>query len=528
MALAMGYFRIPATQGARLALAALVLAIVAAAARFRLSGILIHPLWLDEAYSAYAAAHGWRFLWEVVPRYETHPPFYYSLLRLWTLVFGDTLGALRSLGLAASFLTLPVAVLAGRELGRIAQPGRPVLAVPLAVLLLVAVAPYPVAMAHEVRPYPLLILVYAIACLALLRIGRQTADGTPLPARSLTVYFVCLALVLWLHNLGPLYAVAMTLALAVLVVRRGLTRRDWLLLVGGNVVVGLIYLPAFLILVDQAPTWVHSTWLKFTTVGLRWRLAAIYLVPAASAVLEAALLLALALLALVRSDGERRAATALLLLAIVPVALSVAISLRLSPVFIERTMSPVAIPALLLMAAATGGRGGWRWPAWAALLLIAQQMTVIDWHRSPGRVPQDWYRAVRWLAPRFRQGDMVFAYPNEGALPFSYAMRDLGLSLPTRPIPTAVPSIGVGGWYPTGSRGVVSLPRDRLRAIAQGPAARAVPTIWLLRLGETAYDKGDVFLDELGRDRVEVGHYDAEPIDIVGLRRDPDNADRKR
>jgi mannosyltransferase len=87
-------------------------------------------------------------------------------------------------------------------------------------------------------------------------------------------------------------------------------------------------------------------------------------------------------------------------------------------------------------------------------------------------------------------------------------------------MPTAVPSIGIpGGWYPTGSRGVVSLPRPQLRALAGTPAMRAVPTIWLLRLGPWAYDKGDVFLDELGRGRAPVGHYLHGPIDIVGLRR---------
>ena len=42
----------------------------------RLWNIGAEPMWLDEAYSAYAASKGWDFLWTVVPRYETHPPFY--------------------------------------------------------------------------------------------------------------------------------------------------------------------------------------------------------------------------------------------------------------------------------------------------------------------------------------------------------------------------------------------------------------------------------------------------------------------
>jgi len=66
------------------------------------------PMWLDEAYSAYAAGHGFAFLWRVVPLYETHPPFYYGLLHLWVSAFGDGLFALRLLGWLAGLATLPV------------------------------------------------------------------------------------------------------------------------------------------------------------------------------------------------------------------------------------------------------------------------------------------------------------------------------------------------------------------------------------------------------------------------------------
>lgn len=501
------------------ALAPVAVAIVAAATWFRIAGGFLHPLWLDEAYSAYAAGRGWTFLWQIVPQYETHPPFYYSLVRLWTLGFGDSLVALRSLGIVASLLTLPVAALAGREIARILRPGSSgaAMAVPLAVLTLVALAPVPLMMAGEVRPYAVMILVYAVACLALLRIGRETASGGPVRVRPLALYLVTVALMLWLHNMGPLYAVAMTLALAVTVLRRRLTKAEWARLIGGHALVGLAYLPGFLILVDQAPTWMRSTWLTFTTSALQWRLAGLFLTATSVAVVSAAALLLLALAGLIRSDGGRRAAAALLLLACVPVTLSILLSMYVAPVFIPRTMAAAAVPILMLLGSAVGS--SLPWVALVALSMLAQQMASLDWRSTPGRPRQDWYRALRWLEPRFRPGDVVLAYPNEGALPLAYAARDMRLALPTRPVPTAVPSIGVGGWYPTGSRGVVSLPRARLRAIAQGAQVRAVPTVWLLRLGANAYDKGDVFLEELGRDRVVIARYRQGPIDIAGLRR---------
>ena len=73
---------------------------------------------------------------------------------------------------------------------------------------------------------------------------------------------------------------------------------------------------------------------------------------------------ALALLALWRlsdSGPRRRMAAALFALALVPTAASITLSALVAPVFIMRTMTPVAIPAVLLLAiGALGFTAGWR------------------------------------------------------------------------------------------------------------------------------------------------------------------------
>jgi hypothetical protein len=377
-----------------------------------------------------------------------------------------------------------------------------------------------VEMSREVRPYPVLILVYAASLFALFRLGRRARDGLGVGGGAYLLYLLTLALTLWLHNLGPLYGLAIGIALLALVIRPGLDRRDWLWLVGGHAAVAVVYLPALRIMLDQAPTWISSTWLKFSFKGLQTKLAALYAVPGPVQEPITLLLALLGLWALLRIRGGWRVGIALLSMAIVPAAISIALSVWVAPVFIMRTMTPIAVPAILLFATgAVAQRGLWRWPAIGALLYIVSQTIVVDIRARRGGAQQDWYGTVRWLEQRFQPGDVLYAYPNEGALPFDFAVRDLKLRLPSRQIPTPVPSLGVGGWNPTGSRGVVSLPRDRLRVIAQSPEARAVPTIWLLRLGPWAYDKGDVFLEELNRDRTHVGQWRSGPIDIIGLRK---------
>ena len=501
----------------RFAMAATLIGIVALAARGW--GIWAEPMWLDEGYSAYAASKGWAFLWQVVPRYETHPPFYYSLLRAWTLIAGDGLVAHRMLGVACGLATLPVVALAARRLARLvgAKP-TPVM---LAALALTAVSPLLVEMTREIRPYPLMILVYASAIHGLLGIAERRAAGLSLAGPAFAGYLACVALMLWLHNLGPLYAAALGLALLCVVRARTLTTADWLWLFGGHVLVILIWSPALFILLDQAPMWVKATWLEWSTDDI-WRRATImFSGPGDDMRITAAVLALFGGAMLLRAQGGRLLA-ALLILGILPIAVSLIVSATIAPVFIIRTMTPLAIPAILLMACAV--TSNWRNVSWpvplAALIWIVIAQSHFDL-RARQHVKRDWYRTMEWLAPRFRPGDMVFAYPNEGALPFDRAVRDYGLSMPSRPIPTAIPSLNPppGSWYVSGSRGVPSLDRGHLRKIAEEPATRAVPTIWLLRLGPWAYDKGDVFLEELSKDRVEVGRFRDGAIDIVGLRK---------
>lgn len=481
--------------------------------------IWAEPMWLDEGYSAYAAGKGWAFLWQVVPRYETHPPFYYSLLRLWTLIAGDGLVAHRMLGVVCGIALLPVIAAAATRLARLA--GLKPAPVALATLAIAAVSPVLIWMTREIRPYPLMILIYAGASWALLALAKRRAEGLPLAGRAFALWLFCGAMMLWLHNLGPLYAGAMGLALLCVVRVRAMTRADWAWFVGGHALAIALWLPALFILMDQAPEWVKATWLHYSSRDILRRATYMFTGPADD-MRAACAVLALCGGAVLWRARQRPLLAALLILALLPVVLSVLISATIAPVFIIRTMTPLAAPAMLLM-----GLGvGWSWQRWGHLVPLAALAWLLGSQgiadiRTRQHVKRDWYRTMEWLAPRFRPGDIVYAYPNEGALPFDRAARDYRLAMPSRPIPTAIPALHPppGSWYVSGSRGVPSLDRAHLRAIVQEPATRAVPTIWLLRLGPWAYDKGDVFLEELSNGRVEVGRYKDGAIDVVGLRK---------
>jgi hypothetical protein len=133
-----------------------------------------------------------------------------------------------------------------------------------------------------------------------------------------------------------------------------------------------------------------------------------------------------------------------------------------------------------------------------------------------------------WLKARIQPGDMIYAYPNETDLPLHYALRERGMTVPVRAIPEPVPSHDPTGWYPTGSRGVVSLPQYRLEQIAGDAQSRKVRTIWLVRTGPPTYDKGDGFVKALSRRRAQIAYWNKFPIDIIGFRASTQPAPRKQ
>src|SRR5206468_3148888 len=49
----------------------------------RLTDLGSRPLWLDEAFSAWFSDRSFYYLWHVLPTYEAHPPFFYSVLKVW-------------------------------------------------------------------------------------------------------------------------------------------------------------------------------------------------------------------------------------------------------------------------------------------------------------------------------------------------------------------------------------------------------------------------------------------------------------
>jgi len=445
----------------------------------RLTGLSLRPLWLDEAYSAWFSARGWHELWWVVPTYETHPPFYYSLLKLWRELFGGSNVELRLPSVLVGAATVPIVMAAAAELEKLHPTGRPLLLMGLAGFL-AGCGPTLVEHGQEARPYALMAFGYALAMLGLLRLMRAFAAGEAGRWSDWIVFAAGAELTLWSHALGILYCACLGFALLP-AWAGGASRERYTRGIAAAVAVTLLYLPCIWLIAGRAHDW-GTGWLTWKPEMLL-TLLAIYGVPvevlsivSAIAALILFLLTVRALAAGFQAPGWT-ADRALLLLWWGPPLLTAAISALGMPLFLPRTLTPTLVPCYLAMSAALA-----RTPAAkerlvlsAALVLALLPATFAMALRAP---TERWDAVDSFLQRNVRQGDIVWLYPNDNALPLRAAGPQSTYA--RRGVPAEYPAIGVRGPIRAGSPAVVSLTPESAQQFASQAAAQRIPTIWLV------------------------------------------------
>ncbi|HVL56921.1 MAG TPA: glycosyltransferase family 39 protein [Burkholderiaceae bacterium] len=189
---------------------ATAVAVIAILVGLRLVFVGQPAVWIDEAFSLYHARHSLASLWGTGWQLESSPPLYYTLLWLWTHGFGTAewaarlLSALMACG-AAWFVFRAADAIAGRTAALVAAA-------------LFACHPLVFHYSLEIRPYPLQMLLVAVAVDALARALQQVGiDGGASPAAArrfgLRAVLACIALG-YTHATAPAFLVAASAAVA--------------------------------------------------------------------------------------------------------------------------------------------------------------------------------------------------------------------------------------------------------------------------------------------------------------------------
>lgn len=469
-----------------------LIGLIAVALAVRVVGLGLRPLWLDEAFSLSAIRHSWHDLWTVVPSYEVHPPFYYSLLKLWTSAFGEGRIALRSLSVLFSLLTIPVVVAAAFELEKQDASGRPLLRAGVAGVL-ASLSPMLIFLDQQARPYALMVLTYAVATLGLLRLMREFRSGEPGSLLSWALLIAGTELTLWSHSLGILYAFCLAIALVPAWLSRPLDAARLRRGILAALIIALLYLPCVLIVASQVGDW-GTGWLAWEPFKLL-ELFCFYSVPVEALNIASAITALIMLLLLLKRGVQHAAAEsgwrsgrAVLLLCFGPTFLAVLISALYIPVFLPRTLAATLVPAYLAISGALA-----RSPSPRERLVFAAALSIL---LAPASVQtaiqpasEKWDEVAAYLQQTVGPRDEVWIYPNDSVLPLQDASPRATYRV--RQVPADFPAVKFKGIIRSGSPAIPSLTSQQAERFAADPALRTVPTIWLVTRQYWIFDPDD-------------------------------------
>jgi uncharacterized membrane protein len=473
--------------GARLTPMRLAGALVVLALALRLFNLGGRNLWLDEAFSAWFSERSFHYLWTVLPTYEAHPPFYYSLLKAWRSVFGDGAVALRSLSVLFGTLTVPVLMAAAFEQERQEPSEHPMLRAGL-VGFLGACSPMLMFIGQEARPYALLAFAFAVAILALLRLTRQFNTGEPGAWSDWLMLAVATELTAWSHALGALYAACLAFALMPAWVGRPIGRDRMVRGITTATLVAMLYIPCLLMIKGRAGDW-GTNWLVWHP-SMLLQLVSLYSVP--FEILNAGLALAAfgMILLLKRSfDTAVSGRTwnldrSLAILWLGPPLLAALISWLVVPVFLARTLSATLVPAYLAIGSSIVRTKNDR-ERKAIALSICIVLTPLAIVLAARPAAERWDQTAAFLSRKVAPQDQVWLYPSDSALPLARVARIPGI---VRTIPAPFPTLGVKGPIRAGWPAMVSVTPEQADWLAHDPALKKVPVIWLLTRQSGIFD----------------------------------------
>lgn len=477
-------------------------------------------LWIDEAYSAWFSSRDWRYLWSEVPQFETHPSFYYSLLKLWR-IFGSDEFTLRLLSVLINVATIPLVSLAARLCGdqRTGQP-----AAILAAILFSCSATQMQA-AQDARPYALMTLGMATALastIAVMTAGaranaplRQILTQDYRMAFAFTGIGVGIALLAWSHNFGPVIGLTLGACLLGFWMAQGTPRGLLVNLLVSAAIAVLLYAPNIPIILMQTQSigsqgfWLGRPGVSKIFVTMREMPLGHSGFNGSKFVVMGYLSVLTAIVGLVGIIYQKTriplaVPITLAVMAIAPALISFIISWIGQPIFLFRTFQVSQVPILIGLSFMPAAIQRYLPPRqqWLASLLPLLLAATALWSFQIANKRPDHanYRFIiqEIAAESSPEIPKLVIYPPALELPYLYYEDLLDVPLNIVSVPSSYPARDPSYHYPAGGGGNPSMTPQMISKLMH--QLKGDTTIWIVTRNVHLYDPDDLFLGGLVQD----------------------------
>ena len=425
--------------------------------------------WLDEGYTAWFANLSFYDIWFWLPEIESHPPLYYTLVKLWGLFEEDSTALWhRSLSIFISILLVFSSYLSTRNVARYLKRDQNGPA--LFNSILICFSPVIFWYSIEARPYILLFLAYSIAILGVISIF---SNGKEIPLKSCALFVFGAILTNWSHHLGGLFTAALFLSLiAHWAIDRKFERRFLYTLLICTMIIVAFSFPLIIQILHQIAYWEASSWVSEPTItsfiqimrrvfGFGFadkymdtafgeysliqtgRLALGLCIGAISFVI-----MLYGLMKLVHDKSVSLACFFLLSCFAVPV-ISVLASFFGPNIFLERTLLPGLIPYFMILSISIEyiNKAALR-NAIKGLYIVVLALGLFATIREGEKEP--WKEIMAQLSAQIENNDIILMMPNDLYLPASLYIEDPDLAAQIESVPAKYPAVTASDFYPDG------------------------------------------------------------------------------
>jgi hypothetical protein len=358
--------------------------------------------WHDESWSWGLIRGSFGDLFHTLIEIDAHPPLYYLLLKVWSVVGTDEF-SLRMFSVLLGVAALPLMY---RIAARFGGPY-----VGLGAMMLLVFSPYHVLFSQEARSYSLLFLL----CLCALELFLSLREN-PVRWKWIALSAVS-AGILYTHYMGAFFLLSLGAGALLYWNRPAGFGKRYLIAMSGGALLFLPWIPAFMGHITRID---QDFWIGYPTLNeFFWSMGelVVYQHPIGGTMAWTLVLPFYVLACLVPAATRKREHVFLLILLFLPVAAELLVSLR-RPVFYPRTFFYVLAPLFVLVMTAVSALG--RIPRNALLVfLVGSFLPGLLYIRDVDQ-KENWRDATDLCRSIVEGGSPLLLYPGDRAVNLEY------------------------------------------------------------------------------------------------------------